>query len=155
MRKFVLYILVPFILFLSSCDKNRLFEEYKAIPNNMWFINNKVTFEVNIKDTLTPDNLYIDIRNSGAYAYSNLFVFLTTYLPDNTAAKDTLECPLADPSGKWLGKGLGDLWDNKILFKRNFRFPHAGTYRFEMVQGMRINPLPLIADVGLRIEKAK
>ncbi len=143
------------ILFLTSCDKNRVFEEYKTIPESLWYINNKVSFQVAITDTVSANNLYINIRNSGSYGYSNLFVFLTTYLPDNSVSKDTLECPLADASGKWLGSGLGDIWDNKILFKRNFRFPHSGTYRFEMVQGMRLNPLPMIADVGLRIEKAK
>lgn len=156
MKRFLVLFSYIIILFsLASCDRNRVFEEYKTIPDNLWYINNKVTFDVNITDTISPNNLYINIRNSGSYSYSNLFVFMTTYLPDNTASKDTLECPLADASGKWLGSGLGDIWDNKILFKRNFHFPHVGKYRFEMVQGMRINPLPLIADVGLRIEKAK
>jgi gliding motility-associated lipoprotein GldH len=156
MNKILVFIsLFSILIFFTSCDRNRVFEEYKTIPENLWYINNKVTFDVNISDTVSVDNLYINIRNSGSYSYSNLFVFLTTYLPDNTASKDTLECTLADASGKWLGNGLGDIWDNKILFKRNFRFPHTGKYRFEMVQGMRINPLPLIADVGLRIEKVK
>ena len=156
MQKILIYILAIFGLFtFISCDRNRVFEENKNIPENLWYINNKVTFDINITDTVSANNLYINVRNSGSYSYSNLFVFLTTYLPDNTASKDTLECTLADASGKWLGSGLGDIWDNKILFKRDFRFPQKGKYRFEMVQGMRINPLPLIADVGLRIEKAK
>jgi gliding motility-associated lipoprotein GldH len=156
MQKILIYIFAIFGLFtFISCDRNRVFEENKNIPENLWYINNKVTFDINITDTVSANNLYINVRNSGSYSYSNLFVFLTTYLPDNTASKDTLECSLADASGKWLGSGLGDIWDNKILFKRDFRFPQKGKYRFEMVQGMRINPLPLIADVGLRIEKAK
>lgn len=154
MNKYFLLIYSLFIISgFSSCDKNRVFEEYKTIPGNSWFINNKVTFDVNITDTVNADNLYVDIRNTGAYQYSNIFIFFTAYLPDNTIAKDTLECTLADASGKWLGSGLGDLWDNKILFKKNFKFPRTGNYKFEMVQGMRINPLPQVADVGLRIEK--
>ena len=154
-RYFCFIVAFSLICLSSSCDKSRVFEEYKKIPDNSWFINNKISFEVNIQDTINPDNIYVDVRNSGSYQFSNLFIFLTTYLPDNSVAKDTLECTLADPSGKWLGSGLGDLWDNKILFKKNFRFQHSGKYRFEMVQGMRVNPLNLISDVGLRIEKAK
>ncbi len=146
------------LMFLSSllisCDKNRVFEEYRSIPDNQWNAANKVSFRVNIADTVTPQNIYILLRNTGSYPYSNLFLFLTTRLPDGTFSKDTVECTLAKPDGTWLGEGLGDLWDNKFLFKRNFKFPHSGTWQFEYIQAMRISPLPCIADVGLRIENA-
>ncbi|MEI6816005.1 MAG: gliding motility lipoprotein GldH [Bacteroidota bacterium] len=155
MKRNLVFVVISSLLLTSSCDKNRIFEEYKTIPNNTWFIENKINFDVDISDIATPKNIYVNIRNSGSYPYSNLFIFLNTTLPNNSNSIDTLECTLADASGKWLGNGLGDIWDNKILFKKNFRFPQAGKYHFEMAQGMRINPLPLIADVGLRIETAK
>ena len=62
---------------------------------------------------------------------------------------------MADEKGKWLGTGVGDLYDNQIPFKRNVRFPLAGIYHFEIEQGMRLETTPLILDVGLRIEKAE
>jgi gliding motility-associated lipoprotein GldH len=65
-----------------------------------------------------------------------------------------VELTLADARGKWLGSGYGNTRDNRILFKKNFRFPEAGTWHFELEQAMRMNPLPQIMDVGLRIEKA-
>lgn len=68
--------------------------------------------------------------------------------------RDTVELTLADPSGKWLGSGMGDIWDNRVLFKQQFRFPEKGTYIFTLEQAMRIDPLPQIMDVGIRIEKA-
>ena len=61
---------------------------------------------------------------------------------------------LADERGQWLGDGMGDIWDNRILFKKDFKFPQTGKYRFELEQAMRINPLPGIMDVGMRIERA-
>ena len=69
-------------------------------------------------------------------------------------ARDTIECILADNSGKWLGEGSGDIWDNQILFKKGVRFRKTGTYRFTLEQAMRVENLPLIMDVGMRIEKA-
>jgi gliding motility-associated lipoprotein GldH len=78
-----------------------------------------------------------------------------TTFPNGKFSTDTLECILADEKGKWLGKGLGDIYDNQIPFKRNVRFPQAGTYVFEIQQGMRSDNIPLIMDVGLRIEKAE
>ena len=53
------------------------------------------------------------------------------------------------------GKWNGDIYDNQIPFKRNVKFPAAGKYMFEIQQGMRIDNIPLIMDVGLRIEKAE
>ncbi|MBK8414603.1 MAG: gliding motility lipoprotein GldH [Bacteroidetes bacterium] len=64
-----------------------------------------------------------------------------------------MECILASPEGRWLGEGLGDIWDNRILFKENVQFTQPGEYRFELNQAMRINPLPGIMDAGIRIEK--
>jgi gliding motility-associated lipoprotein GldH len=65
-----------------------------------------------------------------------------------------VELVLADERGQWMGDGMGDIWDNRIVFKKDFVFPQPGKYRFELEQAMRINPLPGIMDVGMRIERA-
>jgi gliding motility-associated lipoprotein GldH len=95
------------------------------------------------------------VRNAGGYQFSNLFIFFTTTIPSGKMERDTIEITLADETGKWLGDGLGDIWDNRQLFKSNFRFPEKGTYTFTLEQAMRVNPLPQIMDVGIRIERAK
>ena len=119
-----------------------------------WDKNNILKFDVDITDTVSPDNIYINVRNASQYQFNNLFLFLTTHVPNgNVAARTLVELTLADEKG-WLGDGAGDIWDNRILFKKNFRFPHSGKYIFELEQAMRLNPLPLIMDAGIRIEKA-
>ena len=143
------------LLLLSSCDSNRIFEENKDIPETGWDSSNVVKFAVDIKDPATAANFYINVRNADGYPYSNLFLFIKTKFPNGKQSNDTLECLLADEKGKWIGKGIGDIYDNQIPFKRNVRFPMAGTYTFEIEQGMRSTSIPLIMDVGLRIEKAE
>jgi len=118
-------------------------------------MNNVLKFEVPITDTTSSYNMYFNIRNASGYSFSNLFLFFTVRAPNGKAERDTVELILADPSGKWKGDGLGDIWDNKILFKQKFRFPVSGTYFFEMEQAMRVNPLPYIMDAGIRIEYAE
>ena len=132
-----------------------VFEKNTVIPDNKWEMNNIVKLEAEIKDTISLNNIYINVRNAGGYQYSNLYLFLTTRTPHAGEARDTVELPLADERGKWYGNGSGDIWDNRILFKRNFRFPESGVYHFELQQAMRVNPLPQIMDVGMRIEKAE
>ena len=143
------------VLFFSSCDNNRIFEQNQAIPESGWSTTNKIKFNVDIKDPSTPTNFYINVRNADGYPYSNIFLFIKTIFPNGKMSNDTLECVLADEKGKWIGSGIGDLYDNQIPFKKNVHFPLAGTYSFEIEQGMRTDNVPLIMDVGLRIEKAE
>jgi gliding motility-associated lipoprotein GldH len=142
------------LLALSSCDKNRVFEDNQKIKDYVWDVKDVKKFRVQIKDTLTPHNFYVNVRNSDSYRYSNLYIFIKTTFPNGKFSHDTLECILANVEGHWLGKGLGDIWDNQIPFKKAKRFPLTGTYTFELEQGMRLPQLPQIMDVGLRVEKA-
>ncbi|CAN5531866.1 gliding motility lipoprotein GldH [soil metagenome] len=143
------------VLLCSSCDSARIFEQNQAIPESGWGVTNVVKFDVDIKDPATAANFYINVRNADGYPYGNIFMFIKTTFPNGKGSTDTLECVLADDKGKWLGTGAGDLYDNQIPFKRNVRFPLAGIYHFEIQQGMRQDDIPLITDVGLRIEKAE
>jgi gliding motility-associated lipoprotein GldH len=140
---------------LYSCDRSVVFEDNVKLPDNRWEQKNVIELKTDIEDTITPQNIYINVRNAGGYQFSNLFIFFTTQTPSGKMERDTVEITLADPSGKWLGDGLGDIWDNRQLFKGNFRFPEKGIYSFKLEQAMRIDPLPQIMDVGIRIEKIK
>ncbi|MES2565375.1 MAG: gliding motility lipoprotein GldH [Bacteroidota bacterium] len=140
---------------LVSCNKNVVFSDYTKIPEEGWRMDNKLKFEVDIKDNNVLHNVFLNVRHADFYPYSNLFVFLTTTYPDGKSSIDTLECVFADKKGKWVGDGAGDLWDNKILLKKNLRFPQTGKYTFSFEQGMRSDPLPLILDFGMTIEKSE
>jgi gliding motility-associated lipoprotein GldH len=148
-----IFIALSLLIGFSSCDSKRIFEENTEISNSVWDASEKVKFEVTITDTISGNNVLINIRHAGFYPYSNLFLFVNTTFPNGKTTRDTVECMLADDKGKWFGKGLGDLWDARILFKRNVRFSQSGTYIFEYEQAMRVEQLPGVMDVGLRIEK--
>ncbi len=143
------------VLFFTSCDRARIFEKNLDIPETGWKTDNILKFDVDIKDASTPTNFYVNVRNADGYPYSNIYLFIKTKFPNGKMSNDTLECILADEKGKWLGNGLGDIYDNQILFKKNVRFPLAGKYTFEIQHGMRADIVPLIMDVGLRIAKTE
>ena len=146
------------IILLTSCDVNRIYENNKEIKSGIWNVHDTITFDVDLQDTITPLNFYINIRNGGMYPYANLYMFVTTLFPNGETHRDTVECILADSKG-WLGSGLGDIWDNQILYRRGVRIPIPGKYVFSYEQAQRsgelpyIENLPFIMDVGLRIEK--
>ena len=151
------FLLISFliILFFSSCDSNRVFDENFSFENANWDRYKTVSFKIEILDTISQNQFFINIRNTTDYKYSNLYLFITTQLPDGNISKDTIECILADINGKWLGNGLGSLKENNILLKNDLVFPEKGTYIFEFEQAMRVEILQGIADIGIRIEKLK
>jgi gliding motility-associated lipoprotein GldH len=155
--KFRDLILLPALttVLILSCDPARVYEKNNRIPGGIWDRNNPVRFEFIVGDTITPYNLYINIRNTGMYPVSNLYLFITTIAPSGHTIKDTVQIILADEKGRWLGKGPGDIWDNQQLYKENVRFAQKGKYVFEYEQAMRLEKLPFILDAGLRIEKAR
>lgn len=155
MRVFAVLTGLLFLLCLAACDSSRVFEEDKKLDNHEWKSDNPLVFLVSIEDTSSGHNVYLNIRNASYYPFSNIFLFLNTTFPGGAIDRDTIEIMLAGPDGKWLGQGLGDIWDNQILFKRNVAFPEKGEYRFELIQAMRMDPLPGIMDAGIRIEKAQ
>jgi gliding motility-associated lipoprotein GldH len=152
-RNILIASIAALALSLTACDKNRVFEENTPIADHAWDTAQVVRFEVNIEDTVSPHNFFVNVRNGDAYRYSNLYLFINTIFPDGRRSHDTLECILADDRGRWLGEGIGDLYSSQILFKKNVRFPLSGTYKFEFMQGMREDRLPMITDIGMRIEK--
>jgi len=151
----VCFLLVFSCCALTSCDPSRFFEENKKVVKGEWDQNTPLVFQVSVEDTSGLFNVYINVRNAGNYRFSNLYLFVNTVFPGGQLERDTLECTLASPDGRWLGDGLGDIFDNRILFKENVRFSQPGEYSFELIQAMRINPLPGIMDAGIRIEKAE
>lgn len=147
--------LMAVLFVISACGQPGLFDQYKAIPAKGWHKDSLLVFDVPVADTLQKHNLYIGIRNDISYKYSNLWLFIEIIQPDNTSYTDTFEIILADPAGKWLGKGFGGMKTYEMIYKRNVFFPVSGTYHINIRHGMRSNLLHGITDLGLRVDNQK
>jgi len=151
MKNFLLVALVS--LGLCACDPSRIYESNVDIPADGWRRADYARFEVEIADTIQPCNIYINVRNNSNYKYMELWLFVDVHSPIGLMERDTVKIMLADHRGKWLGHGLGNKFDTRLVFRKNVRFPITGKYIFEYEQGMRDEPLTGIEDIGLRIEK--
>ncbi|GAB4382312.1 MAG: hypothetical protein Kow0075_14140 [Salibacteraceae bacterium] len=140
------------VVLFHGCGPSPLISETTSIDGGKWAFTDVRQLKVIIDDTLTPYNHYILVRHGGKYSYRNLIVMVKTFYPNKTYKVDTVDCPMADKQGRWLGTGLGDLIDNRILFKMNQRFPLAGEYKFELQHAMRPDTVHEIYDIGLEIE---
>lgn len=144
------------VLLFSACDDPVFVQQSTVAPAEGWPRTWKPSFEFEISDTLSKYDTYIDLRHTGDYPYSNLFLFLRLENEDGLLSIDTVECPLAAPDGKWHGTGLGfiheDRFDAHILYSLNGRFPKAGKYTMSIEQAMRRETLEGILNVGITLE---
>jgi gliding motility-associated lipoprotein GldH len=156
-RLFVLFFLG--IVFLS-CNNNTVYTKYKSVNNGKWHKDSLVSFTFKAKDTISKNNIYINLRNNKDYEFSNIFLIIGITFPNNHSIKDTLEYRMTDEKGVFLGTGFTDIKENKLEYKTNIRFPQKGNYTFSVEQAMRKlgkieadDLLNGITDVGIEIEK--
>lgn len=142
------------LIMLAACGPQTLLTETTEIKDGEWRFEDSRTVSCDVRDTLTPFNFHVLLRHGANYKYQNLIIYFKQYYPNNTYTIDTIDCPLADNSGRWYGSGIGDLLDNRIMFKRNVQFPMAGVYNFELQHAMRSDTVEEIYDIGLLIEGA-
>lgn len=155
MRKltFILKIcILPLCFYMMfSCEQSALINSTQKVPAEGWNAELPLRFRIDVTDTMQKYNCFLSVRHTKEYAWMNIFFFIKTTFPDKKIAVDTLECVLADYTGKWTGKGIGKYLDNQFLFKQNIRFPEQGSYTIEIFQGMRTEDLKNIESIGLKI----
>lgn len=144
-----------------SCDSKSVFDKYQTIPE-AWNKDNTISFKVNPPDTTKAYNLFVNLRNTTDYKYSNLFLIVEINFPHGKNIVDTLEYRMAKPNGEFLGTGLSSVKENKLWYKEGVVFNEMGEYTINIKQAMRengevsgVNNLEGITDVGFRIEKTE
>ncbi len=149
-------IITPFILvvlLLSACQQGHFYEVNKEIKGQRWDYDSQPAFDVTITDKGAKYDVYVNLRHTAYYPFSNLFFLLHE---KGKGLKDTAyrhEFHLAELDGRWTGESAGNLYEQSVLVKENFSFPDTGKYVFSVEQNMRENPLPGINDVGLKLIK--
>ncbi len=106
-KNFLLAIVVVFLSLTYSCSNSVILDSNKEFEDKSWNVDDVFETAFDISDTINNYNFFITLRNTDEYPYQNLFVFLTTSFPNGKTKLDTINCPLANRQGKWLGKGFG------------------------------------------------
>jgi gliding motility-associated lipoprotein GldH len=151
--KIVLLICLGAVSFSACKDAKTLADSNFEIAGHNWSYTEKVQIPVLIEDSTITYNLYLNLRHTADYKYSNIFLLIHTISPNGKKITERKEFRLALPDGEWLGSGSGNLYSYQIPFKENYSFAAEGKYLIELEQNMRDNPLDHIYDVGIRIEK--
>jgi len=150
-----LLLLIAILFF--SCDKKRVFDEYKSV-GSAWDKDSIVSFNLPELDSTKRYNLFVNLRANNDYKFNNLFLIVSIETPNGFTKVDTLEYQMANPDGSLLGDGFTDIKESKLFYKEKVRF--KGKYQVHIKQAVRedgkipgVTALEGITDVGFRIEK--
>ncbi|GGF20213.1 hypothetical protein GCM10011339_05290 [Echinicola rosea] len=141
------------VLFLFSCNNNRIYEEYQGLEQLSWPIADTVSFDIEVP---TGQNVLstLRIKYNQDYDYYNLYVrYLVKDSLGQVVNNELLDMNLFDPkTGKPLGNGYGySFTQTDTLPLRNFKEHEKLTVQF--IQYMRSNDLDGIESVGIKLEK--
>lgn len=138
-------------LLFAACGTQPVFEQYHAIQDEVWCRNNPAVFEVNIPDS-GDYHIELCLRHTTDYEMANLWCFVSTQFPGSKIVKDTVNILVAEPDGRWLGKG-GSLKNlEQPLCRESVSLP-AGKVTFHIEQAMRFDCMKGIRDVGIKVER--
>lgn len=138
MRILLFFLVVGFV----SCQNENKKEVYHSFKNNTWSTDSIVSFELDNIDTTSSHDLYLMVRHTTNFKFQNLFLF-TNF--ENQ--QDTLELFLSEKSGRWLGKGFGEIKELKIRIKENVNFKKNQDQIFSVEQAMRYEDLEKIINL--------
>lgn len=136
---------------MVACGSKVVYDNTVRVAEPAWHRDSVARFEVAITDTAMSYESAILIRNSGDYAYQNLWLFVTEISPDSTCSRDTIQYFLADEYGRWLGSGIGSLYTSLFYYKEDLHYSQEGTYIYIIEQGMREDELKGITNIGIQI----
>ena len=143
-----------FVFFLQSCDTINVYEKTAALPRHEWLSSNHLSFTFDIKDSLAYYNLYFVLRHTESYHYNNIWINLTSIIPNDSPQIQRLNIQLADNNSGWLGTAMDDIIEQRLLINKQPLRLRVGSYKFILQQIMREDPLQNILNAGLRVEKA-
>jgi len=151
LRWFIFMVLVTF-----ACNSNRIYEKNVKFPDRIWEKDSEAEFNFEINDINTNYKFYFNLRNTILYPYQN--IYLSYSLEDtlgNVYDSELTNINLFDSkTGKPFGSGIGDIFDHQYLVIDDYQFNNPGMYLFKIKQYMRMDSLPEIMSVGLRIERS-
>lgn len=143
------------ILVLASCSRAKVFEKYTDIKGNVWNRFEVVTFDVNIEDISAAYDFYVAFRHMDQFPLDNIVIQFNFETPSGEARYSKQKIVLKDTSGKWLGNGMGDLWDVEQLVRPGYKFTEPGICKVEVSSAMQNADLPGIMQVGLIVRKSR
>jgi len=149
------YLILLVTLFLGACQTIDLYEQTTTYPEHQWSSKQVNQYQFNIADSNASYNMFFVIRHHNAYHYKNIWLQVISQAAGDSIQKQTININLADDMNGWLGSGMDDIYDHRVLMNTQPLKLPKGSFKVSIQQIMREDPLQNILTTGVRVEKAK
>ena len=135
-----------------ACSNPTVYKKTLKVDEKGWDFRDTLNYKFDIQSPNQNYNLLINLKYLNTYAYSNLYFFVDVVDPQKQKYRDTIECIMATPSGRWMGKASGDYIEHKFIYRYKVNFPKKGEYQIKLQHGMRDTLLKKISEVGIELQ---
>lgn len=144
-----------FATIFLSCDRGKIFEEHRKVPNITWDRFQTFKFDVPIEKQGTPYDLVFALRHHTDIPYDEIGINFTMSTPGGETRSRDYKIKIRDREGNLLGDGLGELWDLEIPLKEAYVFKKQGTCHIEIANRMTRLKTVGVLEIGFIVRKSK
>lgn len=149
MRKvFVLILSIVFLFY--GCDKSVVYNKTKKF-DLLWNAKDIVSLQTNPVEPGSYQEVLV-FRYGEGFQFAQLKIHLTTTENDNTLTDSDFFVNIIDKDGKYIGDGLGDIWDIEQPLD-TIQVSENGTLNFQISQRVIDSGLPMVMEVGIKLRK--
>ncbi len=154
--KWVVNLMVLSVLTLAACIGQTDGRSHKCITNGEWrktdTLERMITMNSSDRHTNTLWEVWMDVRHTNSYPYTNLAVCLSAPRIDTT-----VNLKLTDNRGAWKGNGLGYVYQSshRVALWRSADAEKRDTLCFRLVHLMPDSLLQGVHDIGIRLVKVR
>lgn len=115
-----------------------------------WAYGDTIVFSAPGVERDEATELEVVVRHNNDFVYSNLWVEVSVADSLGKVQTDTVNIPLADTHGKWIGKGMGESRLASALTSKQMNLLHAASVKLRHV--MRADTISGIEQIGMIID---
>lgn len=135
---------------LASCGEKIIFNHKADIPST-WAYQDTVVFVFEVSDTIPAYDIKLNVTHADDFAYSNMYVHISTTFPDGQKVENPLSLQLADNRGIWQGKCSGGDCKVPLMLSEKIFFNQPGTYSIKINQHSRTDLITGIKELELSV----
>lgn len=139
-------------LLLTSCYRNRVFNEYQHTPIAGWEKNDTLSFNIPRMAASGTYSMDMGLRTNNAYPFMGLTLIVErTCYPGHTTQTDTLDCKLTDQNGNVKGQGISSYQFHYHVADLNLS--QGDSLHVTIRHDMKREILPGISDIGIELDR--
>lgn len=148
MKKIFLFLLVSFSLF--ACNKPHT--QYHRFKTNSWQRFDKITFDIPVTNAPADYDLYFHFRHNNQFSLNRMPLFVTLQSPNSEERVNEYKFTIKDNEGNYKGNGMGDIWDNTFLLRKQYTVRDTGIYHITFENMHYKYETPGVIEIGVTMK---